>query len=444
VVSAEQVCGLVLGKVVADVAVVAGAPVGAAVIAVPACFDAAQRRGVLAAAGLAGVPVLRLISEPTAVALAYGLHTRYAQTVLVVDVGGGSLDVAVVRTGYGLVEVVAAGGDDRLGGDDFDTVLAEHLAGRGRRELGEDPLADAEMSQRLRAVARRAKVALSYLDSTEVVLPGGGRLGLTRPELEQVTAGLRRRLDPPIRQVLAAAGLTPTDLDQTIVVGAGSRMPAIRAQLHHLTRPGPPPVSIHPEETTACGAAIQAAILTGLHCDATVWDVTAFALVLQEPDGRRRRLLEANTSIPVRATTTVDPDPSLRGSLTLIQVPGHGRGERPVARFAIRGEERGPVRLAFDVDDDGLVAVSICDHATGAERPVECFEAIGVDRAVPASGVSTAPPAAAAARSATLDDRITDAHLALARDIGEDGHGEPRPRRPARPGRLRTTTLTSQ
>jgi hypothetical protein len=237
--------------------------VGAAVIAVPACFDAAQRRGVLAAAGLAGVPVLRLISEPTAVALAYGLHTRYAQTVLVVDVGGGSLDVAVVRTGYGLVEVVAAGGDDRLGGEDFDTVLAEHLAGRGRREHGEDPLADAEMSQRLRAVARRAKVALSYLDTTEVVLPGGGRLGLTRPELEQVTAGLRRRLDPPIRQVLAAAGLTPTDLDQTIVVGAGSRMPAIRAQLHHLTRPGPPPVSIHPEETTACGAAIQAAALAG-------------------------------------------------------------------------------------------------------------------------------------------------------------------------------------
>jgi molecular chaperone DnaK (HSP70) len=226
-------------------------------------------------------------------------------------------------------------------------------------------------------------------------------------------------------------------------------MPAIRAQLRRLTPHGPPPVSINPEETTACGAAIQAAILTGLHCDATVWDVTPFALVLAEPDGRRRTLLEANVSIPVRATAIVEADATGRCDLALVQVPGHGSGERPIGRFAVRGEEPGPVRLAFDVDDDGLVAVSVCDRVTGAERPVAFHEATRVDPAGAARGPSTGP--SDHGPLTTMDDRISDVQLALARELGEAGDREPRARRPARPrsakggqSRRITRTLTSQ
>ncbi len=394
----EEISALILAKLVSDQAEVTGGGAVPAVITVPAHFNDAQRTATRDAGRIAGLDVLRIINEPTAAALAYGLDRRERQTVLVFDLGGGTFDVSVLDVGEGVVEVRATAGDPHLGGDDFDRRLADRLAGDFHRAHGIDLWGDAQATQRLREAAEQAKVELSRVTCTQVSIPfiaseGAGAVHLsatvTRPLFEELTGDLVQRLREPVARALADARLSPDELDDVLLVGGGSRMPAVRALVRELARGREPNHSVDPEAVVALGAAVQAAALTGEGPGVLLLDVMPLSLGLETLGGVMTKVIERNTSIPTRRTEQFLTAEDGQTAVEIVVLQGErefaadnrvrGRFRLDNLRPGLRGEPQ--IEVTFDIDADGILNVSAREPGTGVERAITITETGNLDGA---------------------------------------------------------------
>ncbi|MFY1632039.1 molecular chaperone DnaK [Solwaraspora sp. WMMB335] len=387
----EEISAQVLRRLVDEAAEELGARPGQAVITVPAHFDDAQRSATRQAGRLAGLDVLRIINEPTAAALAYGLHLRHRQTVLVVDLGGGTFDVSVLDAGDGVVEVRAAAGDTHLGGDDFDNRLVEHLVAEFHRDHGIDLSTDPQVRQRLAEAAQRAKEELSARTEAEVNLPfiaadpAGPRHLRTlvdRPCFDGLTADLVQRCRGPVEQAMRDAAVTPGGLDQVLMVGGATRIPAVRQLLRQLTDGREPHLLINADEVVALGAAVQAGLLTGVGATTRVRDVTPLALGLQTHDGTMATVIERNTTVPVRRTQMFSTAEDNQTSVDVVVRQGQrprAADNRVLGRFRLAGIRPAPrgeprIEVTVDTDADGIVTISARDADTGSSQSITVTE----------------------------------------------------------------------
>jgi molecular chaperone DnaK len=393
----EEVSALLLAKLAHDQTEVTGGEKVPAVITVPAHFNDAQRTATRDAGRIAGLDVLRIINEPTAAALAYGLDRREHQTVLVFDLGGGTFDASVLDVGEGVVEVRATAGDPHLGGDDFDRRLADRLAGDFLEAHGVDPCADAQATQRLLEAAELAKVELSRMTRTQVSVPflvagknGAEHLGaiVTRQLLEELTADLVNRLREPVTRALADAQLRADDLDEVILVGGATRMPAVQALVRELTG-REPSRSVDPDAVVALGAAVQAGALTGEGPGVLLLDVMPLSLGLETLGGVMTRVIERNTSIPTRRTERFLTAEDGQTAVEIVVLQGEreraadnrvrGRFRLDNLRPGLRGEPQ--VEVTFDVDADGILNVSAREPDTGIEQAITITDTGNLDGA---------------------------------------------------------------
>ncbi len=380
----EEISAMILQKVKTDAESYLGEKIERAVSSVPAYFNVSQRQATVDAAAIAGIEALRIIDEPTAAALAYGLDIEDVHTVLVWDLGGGTFDVSILELGDGLFEVKAVNGDTWLGGDDYDQRIVDHLAAEFRRQRGVDLREDKPALQRLKEAAEAAKIQLSETESARIRIPylnaGDGdpqpwETVLTREKFQQLTQDLRLKMIGPTKQALADAGLRPQDIDRVILVGGSTRMPATRELLRELL--GKEPYGgIHPDEAVAMGAAIQAGILTGEIQGKLLINVTPLSLGIETQGGIFTGIIRRNTAVPVSQgqvfTNTADGQMSM--DLHVLQ------GEREMAidnmtldRFELaglpvagRGEAR--VEVTFDMDANGILRVSAHDLYSDSSR----------------------------------------------------------------------------
>ncbi|HEX2034580.1 MAG TPA: molecular chaperone DnaK [Chloroflexota bacterium] len=384
--SPEELSAMILQKLKADAEKYLGEPVTQAVITVPAYFNDSQRQATKNAGQIAGLEVLRIINEPTAASLAYGLDKKKTETILVWDLGGGTFDVSILEVGDGVFEVKATAGDTHLGGDDYDQRLVQHIADEFKREQGIDLRGDRQALQRLLEAAEKAKIELSSVVQTEVNLPfitadqhGPKHLAvtLTRAKFEELTADITERCVPPFRQALADAKLDTAQIDEVVLVGGSTRMPVIQQLVKRLTGKEPNQ-GVNPDEVVAVGAAIQAAVLTGDVKDVVLLDVTPLTLGVETLGGVVDAVIERNTTIPTRKTkvysTAADGQTSV--GVHVLQ------GERPMARdnmtlgrFELSGIPPAPrgvpqIEVTFDIDANGILNVNAKDLGTGREQKV--------------------------------------------------------------------------
>jgi molecular chaperone DnaK len=383
----EEISALVLRKLAEDAGRFLGERVTEAVITVPAYFNDAQRQATKDAGRIAGLEVLRIINEPTAAALAYGLDKRQHETVLVFDLGGGTFDVSILDVGDGVVEVRATAGDTHLGGDDFDRRLVDYLADEFKGEQGIDLRNDPQALQRLFEAAEKAKVELSSVTQTQVNLPfvtadAAGPKHLTatinRARFEQLTADLVARCLDPVRQAMTDAKVGDADLDEVILVGGATRMPAVQALVRRLTGGKDPNMSVNPDEVVAVGAAIQAGVLKGEVKDVLLLDVTPLSLGLETLGGVMTKVIGRNTTIPVRRTEVFSTAEDNQPAVDVVVLQGErerAADNRVLARFRLENIRPAPrgvpqIEVTFDIDANGILNVSARDKATGAQQQI--------------------------------------------------------------------------
>ncbi|MDI3312939.1 MAG: molecular chaperone DnaK [Mycobacterium sp.] len=396
IVAPEQISAQVLRKLADDASKFLGERIREAVITVPAHFADAQRIATRDAARIAGLEVLGIINEPTAAALAYGLDKKGHQTVLVFDLGAGTFDVSLLEVGDGVVEVRATAGDAHLGGDDFDRRLVDYLAEEFQRQNGIDLRQNAQALQRLFEAAEQAKIELSSVARTRIDIPfiaadAAGPKHLTMPIMrstfENLTADLMESCLAPVRQVMADAKVTAVDIDEVILVGGSTRIPAVQALVRRLTAGMDPTVGIHPEEVVALGAAVQAGVLTGQLSNVLTLDVTALSLGVETHGGVMTKIIERNTTIPARRrevfTTAEDNQPAV----DVVVLEGEremASDNRVLGRFTLHGIRPAPrgepqIEVTFDVDANGILNVTARDKDTGAQQHITVRERPGLD-----------------------------------------------------------------
>ncbi|MFQ5614880.1 MAG: molecular chaperone DnaK [Anaerolineales bacterium] len=384
--SPQEISAMVLGKLKADAEAHLGEPVSKVVITVPAYFNDSQRQATKDAGKIAGLEVLRIINEPTAAALAYGLDKKENETILVFDLGGGTFDVSILDVGSGVVQVKATNGDTLLGGDNWDERVVNWLADIFKKEYGIDLRQDRQALQRLREAAEKAKIELSTMMETEISLPyitadasGPKHLQrkLTRSKFEQLTEDLVARVKGPFNAALKDAGLKASSVDEVVLVGGATRMPMVQELVRSLTGKEPHK-GVNPDEVVAVGAAIQAGVLAGDVKDVLLLDVTPLSLGVETLGGIMTVMIERNTTIPVRKTETYSTaaDNQTAVDVHILQ------GERPMAsqnmslgHFRLDGIPPAPrgvpqVEVTFDIDANGIINVAAKDKATGKEQKI--------------------------------------------------------------------------
>jgi molecular chaperone DnaK len=393
----EEISALILRKLADDAAKFLGEKVNEAVITVPAYFNDAQRQATRDAGKIAGLEVMRIINEPTAAALAYGLDKKSNETVLVFDLGGGTFDVSILDIGDGVVEVRATSGDTHLGGDDFDRRIVDYLADEFQRDNGIDLRADPQALQRLFEAAEKAKVELSSVTQTLVSLPfvtadatGPKHLNtnLMRSTFDQITADLVERTVGPVKQAMADAKLTENDIDEVILVGGATRMPAVQSQVRRLTGGKDPNMTVNPDEVVALGAAVQAAVLKGDVRDVLLLDVLPLSLGIETLGGIMTKVIERNTTIPARRTETFSTAEDNQSAVDIVILQGErerSADNRVLGRFRLENIRPAPrglpqIEVTFDVDANGILNVSARDKDTGAEQRITISETTNLEQ----------------------------------------------------------------
>lgn len=393
----EEISALVLRKLADDAGKQLGEKVTEAVITVPAYFNDAQRQATKDAGRIAGLEVLRIINEPTAAALAYGMDKKQHETVLVFDLGGGTFDVSILDVGDGVVEVRSTAGDSHLGGDDFDRRLVDLLADGFQKENGIDLRKDPQALQRLFEAAEKAKTELSSVTQTQVSLPfitadAAGPKHLTetimRSTFEKITADLVERTMEPVKQAMADAKTSANDIDEVILVGGSTRIPAVQSLVRRLTGGKDPNMSVNPDEVVALGAAIQAGVLKGEVKDVLLLDVTPLSLGVETRGGVMTKVIDRNTTIPVRRSETFSTAEDNQEAVDVVVLQGErematdnrvlGRFQLKDIRPAPRGEPQ--VEVVFDIDANGILNVTARDKDTGKEQTITISEGSNLDQ----------------------------------------------------------------
>ena len=393
----EEISAMILRKLADDAGRGLGERVTEAVITVPAYFNDAQRTATRDAGKIAGLEVLRIINEPTAAALAYGLDKRNHETVLVFDLGGGTFDVSILDVGDGVVEVRATAGDTHLGGDDFDRRIVDYLADNFQQENGIDLRADPQALQRLFEAAEKAKVELSSVTQTQVSLPfitadatGPKHLTATlmRSTFEQITADLVERTTGPVKQAMADAKVSSNDVDEVILVGGSTRTPAVQQLVRRMTGGTEPNMTVNPDEVVALGAATQAGVLKGDVSDVLLLDVTPLSLGVETQGGVMTRIVDRNTTIPVRRSETFSTAADNQPAVDVVVLQGEreraadnrvlGRFQLTDIRPAARGEPQ--IDVTFDIDANGILNVNARDKDTGAQQGITISESSNLDQ----------------------------------------------------------------
>jgi len=392
----QEISAMILQKLKSDAEAYLGQPVTQAVITVPAYFNDSQRQATKDAGAIAGLEVLRIVNEPTAAALAYGLEKSEDHTILVFDLGGGTFDVSILELGDGFFEVKATSGDNHLGGDDFDQVIMEWLAAEFKKEHGIDLLKDKAAVQRLKDAAEKAKKELSGTLSTTISLPfitvvdgvpQHLELNLSRAKFDDLTSSLVERTMGPTRQALSDAGMTPADIDKVVLVGGSTRIPAVVEAIKKLIGKEPHK-GVNPDEVVALGAAVQAGVLTGDVKDVVLLDVTPLSLGIETAGGVLTKMIDRNTTIPTSKSQVFSTFADNQTSVEIHVLQGEramARDNKTLGRFILSDIPPAPrgipqIEVTFDIDANGIVNVSALDKGTGKSQKITITSSSGLSK----------------------------------------------------------------
>lgn len=384
--SAQEISAIILQKLKADAEAYLGQSVTQAVITVPAYFNDSQRQATKDAGKIAGLEVLRIVNEPTAAALAYGLEKSEDQTILVYDLGGGTFDVSILELGDGFFEVKATSGDNRLGGDDFDQVIIDYLVSEFKKEQGVDLSKDKAAVQRLKDAAEKAKKELSGMLTSTISLPfitmvdgvpQHLELSLTRAKFEELSAALVERTLGPTRQALSDSGISPSQIDKVVLVGGSTRIPAVQEAVKKLIGKEPHK-GVNPDEVVALGAAVQAGVLTGDVKDVVLLDVTPLSLGIETAGGVFTKMIDRNTTIPTSKSQVYSTYADNQPSVEIHVLQGERQmaaGNKTLGRFMLGDIPLAPrgvpqIEVTFDIDANGIVNVSALDKGTGKSQKI--------------------------------------------------------------------------
>lgn len=393
----QEISAIILQKLKADAEAYLGQTVTQAVITVPAYFNDSQRQATKDAGKIAGLEVLRIVNEPTAAALAYGLEKTEDQTILVYDLGGGTFDVSILELGDGFFEVKATSGDNKLGGDDFDQVVMDYLVAEFKKEQGIDLSKDKAAVQRLKDAAEKAKKELSGVLTTTVSLPfitvADGvpqhlELNMTRAKFDELTSGLVERTLGPTRQALQDSGLSTSQIDKVVLVGGSTRIPAVVEAIKKLTGKEPHK-GVNPDEVVALGAAVQAGVLTGEVKDVVLLDVTPLSLGIETAGGVFTKMIDRNTTIPTTKSQVYSTYADNQTSVEIHVLQGErsmASGNKTLGRFMLGDIPPAPrgvpqIEVSFDIDANGIVNVSALDKGTGKSQKITITSSSGLSDA---------------------------------------------------------------